>query len=250
MPNRKQEKFCMKEFVSWLVRRFPESKIDWERPNGKQKRPDFWLRHNGSKYAVEVTRILHQDHLTVLSSQWELLEEVEKVARDRKELSGEYVVAFERPVADRRGRKELRRGLNKLKDCIRDYVRRTKSQPTEEEEVVRIGGDVICRIQKYSGLGADIFPVDGGVDIGGWEPDIRPEVAEILRRRLEAKAALPVKVDCPTILVLHDCYRLARQDTLAESLRNLPQMSEFHTVYVVQEKNVGFVITTSFPSPA
>ena len=241
MPDREQEKLCMQEFVSWLVQRFPDSLIDWQREDNDP--PDCWLWHNGSKYAVEITRILHEADQRVTCGQWKLLEEAEKDARKAGELRGTYVLSFDRPLSDGRGRREL-------EARIRDYVRRTKSQPTAEEEEVWVGGDVICRIRKYSGLGADIFPVDGGVDIGGWGPDISAEVAEILRQRLEAKAALLVKVDCPTILVLHDCYRLASQDTLVESLRNLPQMSEFHTVYVVQEKNVGFVITTSFPSPA
>lgn len=243
MPDREQEKFCMQEFVSWLVRRFPDSTVDWECKDEDYRAPDFWLRHNGSKYAVEITSILHQENQTVTSSQWRLLEEAEKAARDAGELCGEYVLAFDRPLADGRWRKEL-------KGRIRDYVRRTKSQPTAGEEKVRVRGDVICRIRKHSDHGADIFPLDGGVDIGGWEPDIRRELAEILHRCLEAKAGLPAELNCPTILVLHDRYRLARQDTLVECLRNLQQASEFHTVYVVQEEGVGFVITTSFPSPA
>jgi predicted nucleic acid-binding Zn ribbon protein len=231
----------MQEFKKWLLRRLPGSRV-YSRAQPHDP-PDFWLWHNGEKYAAEVTCIVHENDRTITESQWNVVDRAEKSARRAGVLSGTYLVGFRSPLA-----KGQQRG--KLHDLIIDYVRRTASVPTADQDYIRIGNQVICDIQKLNGRGAQICQIDGGLDIGGFESDIRRELAELLGRSLTAKAKILPKVNCKTILVLYDLYRFASKAMFSECVRACPEQGEFHTIYVVQDKDAGYVIRTRFPSPA
>jgi len=253
----------MREFENWLLRRCPGPDVRWQKACPDP--PDFWFWQDDCKYAIEVTSILHEKDWKWTASQWKLIERAENEARAPGTLRGTYEVLFQstpegpeqhdpqQPEEDQPHRPPepwaTRREQNELVARIVDYVGRTKSDRNADPEDLRVRDRVICNIRKLASEGADIHPGDGGIDIGGWEDDTRRDVARMLKHVLKKKAKIPSKMDLPTILVLHDRYRLANQATIRGCLHGLAEIKPFHTVYVVQDKGVGFEITTLFPGP-
>ncbi len=242
--------------MNWLCHRCPGSAVQCKKADPDP--PDFWLWQNDCKYAVEITKIQHQKDTAWRVSQDRFVKEVQKEARAQGILRGLYEVVFvTEPDPDPKDPNNQKPTMldtpekrTALMVAILEFVRKTKSDATTHAEHVRLKGHLVCRIQKHASEEADIVSGDGGIEIDGWEPDIRLVLSGLLERRLEAKLDIPPNMNCPTILVLHDLYRLANEDMVRQCLHGPPEIKLFHTVYVVQERNVGFHITTSFPSRA
>ncbi|HNQ24822.1 MAG TPA: hypothetical protein PKK06_17210 [Phycisphaerae bacterium] len=223
----------MREFARYLVERFPGSTVRWV--TERRDPPDFWVWHRGRKYAVEVTSVRHQEDVTVRQGQWGMLKEVERDARDTGELSGEYGVVFRNPWKSRRQREEV-------KKRIHDYVRKTGAISTEAGEDIVAGGRVICHIQKWRAGGAALYPADGGLDLGGFEPDIRRELRPLLEKAIAGKASKMAKLTCPKALVLLDEYRLALRPCFCECVRSVAEAREFAYIYVVESTSHGYAV--------
>jgi hypothetical protein len=181
--------------------------------------------------------------MTVAQAQERLVGEVEAEARAARELSGQYIVAFRNPWRGAQQRAEL-------KDRIRGYVRRTVEVPTAEAEDVTAGGQVVCSMCKRGAQDDVIGTVfDGGVELGGFVPDIRTQLTTLLRRAIAGKANKMAGLSCPAVLVLYDLYWVARQPLFCECVRAVPEATAFRHIYVVQGKGVGYEVELAYRKP-
>ncbi len=237
MPLKRQEEFCRDEFDRWLKDQLPGTSISWA--DGSEP-PDFWLSLNGRKYAVEVTRILCEDDRAVTASLWGVVADTEDEARKAGKLSGTYVVEFAGPI------KTFPKWRDELKARILDYAKWTASLQKHPGEDIAVKDQVLCHVSKLHPQGATIGCM-GPDNRGGWENDIRRELLLLLQRAFDAKAQIPEKTNRPTVLILYDLYGLATRELFIECVKSINKVRLFHTVYVVQDKNRGYVAYEANP---
>jgi hypothetical protein len=237
MPLKQQEKFCRDEFNRWLKERYPNAQIAWEDESNDP--PDFWLRLNGKRYAVEVTRILDEQERGDTASLWRVVKSAEREAQEAGELSGTYVVLFEGRIDN------LGKVRNAMKASLREFVRQTVTLQDFSPTPIEINGRVLCRIQKLSSHRSVLAPVGGVDNSGSWEGEILKELGSLLERSLVEKSTIAAKVNVPIILILYDLYGLASRKAFIECLQKIPEAKVFHAVYVVEDIGQGYVAIES-----
>lgn len=233
MPNKPQERFLMREYKKYLVRMLGLPASFRANPNDP---PDFWLTTGGLRYAVEVTNVVHEEDRETSTAQWDLVREAERETIDKGILSGRYIVAFRDPWVGRKQR-------NRFKRQIIDFVTQTsKVERTTKVEVV-IDGNSLCDIEKYAGGGANIHPFGGGLnELGGFEDDLRNQLSPLITRAIKSKAT-KMAAYRPVVLILYDLFWLANQSTFVACVRAVPESKFFREIYVVQDKDRGFVVS-------
>jgi len=237
MPLKKQEEFCRDEFDRWLKGQYPKTSVSWQ--DGSEP-PDFWLILNSKKYAVEVTRIVDEYDRTVTASLWRIVDNAEKMARDLGVLSGIYVINFFNQI------KTFKNWRNMLKEKILEYVRRTSSLQTHPGENLAVKDQVLCHIRKLDPKGATIGCM-GPNNGGGWTDDIQRELRKLLQTTICNKLKKLEKINCPKVLILYDLYGFAKGNLFIECVHAINQADQFHTVYVVQDKNLSYVAYQAQP---
>lgn len=237
MPLKKQEEFCRDEFDRWLKSQHPKALVSWQ--DGLEP-PDFWLILNGKKYAVEVTRIVDGHVRTDTASLWRIVDNTENIAREVGDLSGTYVVEFSGPI------KTFRNWRNALKERILEYVSRTSSVRTDAGENIEVNYQVLCHIRKLDSQGSIIGCI-GPDNGGGWKDDIRHELRALLNATVNKKLEKLEKTNYPKVLILYDLYSFAERDLFIECVNSTNQVGQFHTVHVVQDKNLIYIAYQAQP---
>jgi hypothetical protein len=231
MPNKRQEQFLISEYVAYFERtnRVKASIAAGDEP------PDFWLESSKGRYAVEVTRVLHEEDRQIASAQWAVVHDAEREAKRLGTLSGTYVVAFRNPLPFGKQR-------SLLKQCILDSVANTIcAEPAAPTEIV-IGGRSICEVQKHSTADARIIPIGGGIEtLGGSKDDIRDQLRPLVAKAIRVKARKMARFQHP-ILVIYDLFWLASRSTFRSCVRTAPAASDFKEIYVVCDEGCGYPI--------
>ena len=231
MPLKKQEEFCRDEFDRWLKGQYPKVSVSWK--DGFEP-PDFWLILNDQEYAVEITRLVDERDRRVTASLWHIVDNAEVKAREANNFFGTYVVRFTGPI------KTFKNWRNTLKDKIFEYVRQTVLLQTHSGENIVVNDQTLCHIQKLDPGGATIG-CTGPNNGGGWEEDIRRDLRVLLKEAFSKKTKKLNKINHPKVLVLYDLYWFAKRNIFIECVQSADQINQFHTVYVVQDKNRSYV---------
>ena len=234
-----QERWCLSQLESAVRRRYPGA--DLSHHKGTEP-PDFWLRVNDRRFAVEITTIRLQEELTDWQSLRRLTGDIESQGIRAQELSGRYVIqACAKLPPGRKARKELR-----LK--VREYLRVTETTSTALPRELTACNRRFGQISKYAPDGARLHLVGGLSDTGAGEDEIRPELQTLLNQRIANKRGKLVRCQVPVILVLYDCYGLeAEVAGFVESIRESPDILFFRAVLLVHSG--GDAVFAHLPEP-
>lgn len=228
-----QEYFLMGEYKRY---REEVTGVPHAYEEGEPDPPDFWLTESeGSRIAVEVTRVLHERDRTVTATQWGLAKQVEREAIENNELYGRYIVVFYDPFV---GNKQKAR----IRQFLLDFVRSTANEERTPQKELSVSGRFLCGIRRFVGEGAKLFPVGGGVeDLGGYEHEVRDQLSQLLQKTIKSKAKKMARFS-QAVLVMYDLFGLADKSDFIDCVRAVPESHLFDEIYVVQDRGRGFPV--------
>jgi hypothetical protein len=200
-----------------------------------------------ARFAVEVTTLLEKvlvgnglplPHAVISKILQDFVENVETTARAEGCLHGDYLVAFPTPIdnfADVRG---------EIQGRLLDYIRSTGSLERSPLEIVFEGivpqqTPQQCRIQKVGNKLDRV--VSGGPVWAKWEGDATVDLCGLLNQSLDTKVDKLRDITAPRILLLLDEYMFADQEMYEKCIPRISSLGSFHTVFVVQGNERGFV---------
>jgi len=233
-----EERLSMRCLAEHLRKRLPRKDVRWR--SERDDPPDFWLRVAGTRFAVEVTKVVEilGQHPTRYSSlglkhlyTYELPRAIEVRARDHGCLCGKYWLTVSRaPRIDRTA----------IVAKAAQYIRRTKQDREGAAVLLHKDRSGILEIQKHSGDGASVLLATWARGMK-WEGLIRDQLTALLedcvctkRRKLEKKG---VPLVCSNIvLVLDDEYRFADLPIYLECIRQVQGVDWFHSIFWVRSR--------------
>lgn len=241
MRTRNEEEYCRSIFQSFLEERgFQE--MQWERVDQQFEPPDYYLLLNGKRFAVEVTTLMEQVGIggqklsmhSVLNSLRALVEKVKAEAIKDNFLQGAYVVRFARPI------EWLKDHSDQIHKDLLEYIKATQFEASYPEQFVYKRGRQIVAIQKIHNQKTYIGRV--GPTVGKREGEIIEEIAALIEERIRAKQEKLKGVLHPLILLLYDAYLFADAEMYQACLDRIPDLSTFHTVFLVPNDMPGIVL--------
>lgn len=233
-----EEERCKRVFEQYLVSEFQLGNQKWDRGEPGQA-PDFWLSVGGKSYAVEVTRIYRSfqgkdremPRLEYHAHGRELAKAIEKEAKDKHILKGEYRLFFKGDPAYNRQDEE------QIIIAALEYIKNTSSTETSKEE--RIYPDII--IKKVS---LSCNTVDGPFHVprGSWEIDYTQKIVIAINKKTIVKneklSEIAATCDGVILLILNKMDSLGltyRADAIAQV-----EMADNHNIddiYLIQSSN-------------
>ncbi len=236
------EETCKRSFHAYLTTKLDREDVDWL--DGDEP-PDYYLLVRGVKYAVEVTIVMEmvkvgstqREWANIIDSLWGLVLEVEKESSNEGTLSGFYIVSFSQPITNfAKVRASIREGLL-------NYVRHTQDDSSAPSEVIFEQQGQTCTIEKSHNLSSNIS-VAGPITFG-WKFDRQREACRLLQAVVTNKAHKLSQLMFPKILLLLNAYRLVDIAYYKECVPTLTSLADFHTVFIVEDEDRGYVLHTS-----
>jgi len=240
----KNEEFCKLKFDEFIRARSSHSSICWEDVAQEDEPPDYFLYLDGIKYAVEVTILMEKtgvgnlqlSQIAIVTSLWQLVDDVEASARNGNFLRGAYLVSFSRPIAN------LRNIRDQLFNDLLAYVRTTQNVSTAPEQVVFEHGKQKCTIKKMHDQKDYIGKA--GPSGGKWEGEVVGEICDLLQERINSKHHKLSRIVGPKILLLYDAYHFANMGMFKRCASKILSLASFHTVFIVQSNSDGFTLSS------
>jgi len=245
--KRADEELCKTQFETFLRGFFAPAEMNWMEVDQLYEPPDYYLLLAGARFAVEVTTLLERvlvgdgsllPHAVISRILQDFVENVETTARAEGCLHGDYLVAFLTPIDNFANfRDEIQRRLL-------DYIRSTSSlerSPLEIvfERIVPQQRPQQCGIQK---VGSKLDRVvSGGPVWAKWEGDAAVDLCGLLNQSLDTKVDKLRDITVPKILLLLDKYMFADQEMYEKCMPRTSSLGSFHTVFVVQGNERGFI---------
>jgi len=246
--KRADEEFCRAQFDAFVKRFFISTDVIWEEVPQQDEPPDYYLLLKDTRFAVEVTTLIEK--VLVGTSVFlpyavtgrilqQFVSEIENTARTEGYLRGNYLVSFSRPIDD----------FATVRDNIRvkllEHIQSTShlEQTSLEiifEHTVTQQRPQQCGVQKV-GNKPDRVVLGGPVQMK-WEGDAAEDICGLLNKNLDTKAGKLKDISEPKILLLLDEYQFADRQMYARCTYQLPSLSSFHTVFVTEDANKGFVL--------
>jgi len=236
------EETCKRCFHAYLATKLDLEDVSWL--DGDEP-PDYYLLVRRVRYAVEVTTIMEmvrvgstqREWANIIDSLWGLVLEVEKETSNEGTLSGTYAVSFLSPIAN------FRKFRPSIREKLLKYVRRTQADGSAPPAVIFDQPGQECTIQKLHNLSSKIGIV--GPSRFAWEVDRQREACGLLQAMLINKAHKLSQVMLPKILLLLNVYRLVDSAYYKECVPILTSLGDFHTVFIVEDEDRGYVLYTS-----
>jgi hypothetical protein len=240
--RRESEEICKRSFDAYLATKLDPGNVSWL---GGDEPPDYYLLVKGVRYAVEVTTVMEMvkvgssqlEWANIIDSLWSLVLEVEKEAYNEGTLSGTYVVGFSSPITN------LAQFRASIRERLLNYVRRTQADDSAPPEVILEQQGQECFVQKSDNKSSQISPA-GPVRFG-WKLQIQQEACRLLQAVVTNKAYKLSQVMFPKILLLLNKYRLVDSSYYKECVPTLTSLDDFHTVFIVEDEDTGYVLYTS-----
>jgi len=242
------EETCKRCFHAYLATKLDPEDVSWL--NGDE-RPDYYLVIRGVKYAVEATTVMEM--VTVGSTEFEwariihslrdLVLEVEKEASNEGALSGFYSVFFSSPITN------FAKVRAPIKERLLNYVRRTQADDSAPLKIIfdqpgEKGLHQECTIEK-SKISPSKICLSGPMIGFKWEGEIQQEVCSLLQAMVIRKAHKLSQVPFPKILLLLNAYPFLDSACYKQCVPTLTSLADFHTVFIVEDENRGYVLYTS-----
>lgn len=240
--KRESEEICKQSFDAHLATKLDPGDVSWL--DGDEP-PDYYLVVRGVKYAVEATTIM--EIVTVDSTEFpiasiihslqRLAREVEEQASGEGTLNGTYAVIFLEPITNfAQFRASMREGLL-------NYVRSTQTDDSAPPKVIFQRQGQECTVQKFHNLASNIG-IAGPMKLG-WEVQIQQEACRLLQNVVTSKAHKLSQVMFPKILLLLNEYHFINSAYYKECVPTLTSLDDFHTIFVVEDEDTGYVLHTS-----
>lgn len=240
--KRESEEICKRSFDAYLAAKLDLEDRSWL--NGDEP-PDYYLVVKSVKYAVEATTVMEM--VTVGSTEFpiasivhslrRLVYKVEKESSNEGTLSGTYAVSFLWPISN------LAQFRASIKEGLLNYVRRTQAEDSTSPATIFEQQGQRCTIQKFHNLSSKIGIV--GPMTVGWEVEIQQEACRLLQAVVTNKAQKLSQVIFPRILLLLNEYHLVNSAYYKECVPTLTSLDNFHTIFIVEDKDRGYVLYTS-----
>lgn len=247
--KREDEKICKRSFDAYLATKLDPKDVSWL---DGDKRPDYYLVIRGvEKYAVEATTVMEMvtvgstefEWASIIHSLWDLVLEVEKKASNEGALSGFYSVFFSSPITN------FAKVRASIKEGLLNYVRRTQADDSAPLEIIfdqpgKKGLRQECTIEKFKNSPSKIY-LSGPMTGFKWEGEIQQEVRRLLQAVVTKKAHKLSQVEFPKILLLLNAYPFVDSACYKQCVPTLTSLADFHTVFIVEDENRGYVLYTS-----
>jgi len=247
--KRESEEICKRSFDAYLAMKLDRKDMSWL--CGGKERPDYYLKVKGVKYAVEVTTIMEKvtmgskesSILTPYHSLRRLVLEVEEKASNEDALSGFYSVFISSPVTN------FRKFRASIREKMLKYVRCTQFDDSAPLEIIfdqpgEKGLRQECTIEK-SKISPSKICLSGPMTGFKWEGEIQQEVCCLLQAMVTRKAHNLSQVPFPKILLLLNAYPFVDSACYKQCVPTLTSLRDFHTIFIVEDENRGYVLYTS-----
>jgi hypothetical protein len=246
--KRADEELCRAVFDLFVQRFFARNEVVWTEVAQEEEPPDYYLSLRNAKFAVEVTTLMEKIPVGTLTPLprgvirailHQFVREVDSIARTEGQLQGNYLVSFPKPIDDFAGVQDG------MRERLLEYIRRTANVETAPEEIVYERRSPRqrpqrCEIQKLNNERKQVLM--GGPIWSKWEGEIAQDACWLLSNSLDTKTRKLEAIREPWILLLLDRYAFASQRVYEECVSQLPAMSYFHTVFVVQHEERAFIL--------
>jgi hypothetical protein len=163
---------------------------------------------------------------------------VESIANSEGNLHGKYFV-YITPIDNFT---DVRDGIQ---ERLLDYIRNTKNLQKYPRKVVFKSKVVIpsrmpeCQIEKVDSKPDEVLCVPVGT--GKWSGEVKEGLFYLLNDRLDTKVVKLQNIATPKILLLFDEYPFADLQDYRACITEIPLLSSFHTVFVVQDHMSSFL---------
>lgn len=244
------EEFCKDSFDNYLKKLTPASTILWKDVEQKDEPPEFYLSVNGTKYAVEVTRLMQKvdvrakKHLPggiVRDFLRKFVDdEVEAVARNHSFLQGSYLVLFSKPITN------FAKVQGIIQSALLSYISATQAASKAPRRIVYECNRQKCVIEKVHKEENKV--IMGGPFISRWKGEALGDVKQLLENRLDEKQHGLRNITYPKILLLHNNYYFADLEAYKARILIVPSLQSFHTVFIVESNNEGQVLYSQQPT--
>jgi len=240
--RRESEEICKRSFNAYLATKLDPEDVSWL--DGDEP-PDYYLMVRGVKYAVEATTVMEMvtvgstefEWARIIQSLWSLVVEVEREASNEGALSGTYAVGFSSPITN------FAQFRASIKERMLNYVHRTQADDSAPLEVIFERQGQECFVQKLDNKSSEIG-IAGPMRFR-WEVESQQEACRLLQAIVTNKAHKLSQVEFPKILLLLNEYRLVDSAYYKECVPTLKSLDDFHTIFVVEDEDTGYVLHTS-----
>jgi len=244
---REDEEHCKREFDTFLRQCYRGDDIAWTKGD---EPPDYYLTLCGTKYAVEVTRLMEK--VTVGSAKPLPYKEISRVlqnfvgnieilAKKEGSLHGKYLVSFT-PINN------FTVVCGEIQEALLNFIRQTKNLDnfpwkTIFKSKIRTPRCMPqnCEIQKLDSSSDKVLfcGVSGAVK---HESEVVGDLCRLLNDRLDTKKYLLRNIAFPKIVLLLDQYLFADLAEYEACVNQIPSLNFFHTVFVVRGRWNSFLL--------
>lgn len=245
----KDEEFCKSEFNIFLSRFYNSTEYNWEDVPQKNEPPDYYLDLKGTRYAVEVTKLMEKvsvgtDKPLPLAIVRDFLQrfvkdEIETTVINNSDLAGIYTIYFSQPINNFTNIK------NDLKTALLDYIRNTKGQENAPSKIIFGQGKQKCEITKSHNKGSKVLMA--GPWPTKWKGEIEIDMQNFLVDRISEKLNKLKKNTHPKILLLHNKYAFVTPENYRNIISRISALNDFHTIYIAQKNEKGIVLCSQNP---
>ena len=233
------EELCRQSFHSFLTQQVGIQAISWE--EGEDP-PDYYITINNKRFLVEATTLMENTPVgdaqlsesQIISSLWEFVDKVKDTAISRGILCGTYIVAFQQPLT------KFSKLQSRISKELLKYIEQTRAVQKSSEQIVYKNGRERCSIIKIHNEADDIHK--SGPNQAKSESQANLQAINILKERLEQKARILRRFQESKILILYDAYRFTQPGVYTYQASAIPEINEFHTVFVVRGDNTHFLM--------
>jgi len=237
--KRRHELICREEFEAIVARTYPRAHLTWNEP--EQDPPDWYLRIDNARFAVEATSITEELKLagnaipspSASMALAEFIDNVEQAAKDLGVLSGAYLVSL-CPIPN------LQQHRDGLQSHFLQYISETRDVASAPERGLGFIGNHELTITK---LHDDATYVAEAIS---FETKSGQEAQEELQRYLSAVLATKKhklrNVAEPLILPILDAYHYSHIADWKLAVANISERSAFRCIARISPPNGSEVI--------
>jgi hypothetical protein len=244
--KRADEEFCREQFNAFVGNFFDSSAIEWECV--QHDPPDYRLILDGIRFAVEVTTLLERVPVGIASPLprreittylKRFVKDIEATVMAEGSLQGKYLVGFATPIDN------FAAVQDSIRDRLIEYIHRTSTLDAAPWETVFHRSvprkmSQSCAIQKVDNKRNQILL--GPPGWAKWEDMAVADNCRLLDEILDAKADKLKDITDPWILLLLNRDIFADPHRLKECIPQLSALQSFHTLFVLQPGQQGFVL--------
>ncbi len=239
---REEEKFVSELITKYIASLDPSQKISY---SPGEDPPDSYLHYGKLDIPLEITSTEIEREpifgkanileITYERSHRKLLNDIERKAKKQNILKGTYVISFTKPLAS----ENFAKIKSKFESLILNSLNKLCSEPVGFEETILHDHVSLAWVYKISENGAKLYDSyqDGALTES---PEFlnyyRSVITKALNTKIEKLPTISNPIDC--ILAIINSYYLADHQAIHSACAMIPELKQFHTVIIINEKDV------------